>query len=424
MSSSPWTAASLPEPSATAPAVGTLRPATRIHVGDGVRAQVPALVAVHGRRVLVVVDPFLATGAHFIALLEAMEASGLQLRVVTDVVAELPVASLSGPAAAAREHDADVVLGFGGGSALDAAKLVSLLATYGGPLQRFYGENQVPGPVLPVVAVPTTAGTGSEVTPVAVVSDPERELKVGVSSPYLVPVAAIVDPELTHGVPASVTAHSGIDSLVHAVESFTARRLDVDWAGTPPVFTGRNALSDPVSLEAARRLGPWLAVAVREPGNAKARREVALGSLLGGLAFGSTGTHLCHAIQYPLGAMTHTPHGLGTGLMLPYVLDVIREDPEVAGRMATLHAALEGLGPREGTASGLVSTTAELGRQLGLPTSLADIGLDRSALPRVAALTMASSRLVAIAPVDVTPDLVLHILYRAWAGDLTERSDA
>lgn len=415
--------ASLPEPTAGC-ASGTLRPAARIHFGDGVRAQVPALVAVHGRRVLVVVDPFLAAGAHFLAVRDAMEAAGLAVHVVQDVVPELPVASLEGPAAAAREHRADVVLGFGGGSALDAAKLVSLLATHGGPLERYYGENEVPGPVLPVVAVPTTAGTGSEVTPVAVVSDPTRELKVGISSPYLVPAAAVVDPELTHAVPATVTAHSGIDSLVHAVESFTARRLDMDWTGTPPVFTGRNVLSDPASLEAARRLGPWLAVAVREPGNAEARREVALGSLLGGLAFGATGTHLCHAIQYPLGAMTHTPHGLGTGLMLPYVLDELRADPEVAERMGALHAALDGLAPRDGTASGLVARTAELGHEIGLPASLADIGLERSALPRVAELALASSRLVAIAPVDVTQDLLLKILERAWMGDLTERSPA
>ena len=286
------------------------------------------------------------------------------------------------------------------------------------------GENQVPGPIVPIVAVPTTAGTGSEVTPVAVVSDPERELKVGISSPFLVPAVAIVDPEFTLGSPATVTAFSGIDALVHAVESYTARPLDVDWSAPLPVFTGRNALAEPIALQAARHLGPWLSVAVRQPEDRRARQEVAVGSLLGGLAFGSTGTHLCHALQYPIGAMTKTPHGLGTGLMLPYMLDALLVESENAVRIAALGAALEDLPAEQASPDRTISRIVAINREIGVPATLAEIGLDRDQLPRIADLALGSARLLAIAPVEPSRDLLLEILERAHHGVLTDRSVA
>lgn len=406
------------------PDIGTLRLPARVHVGYGARAQLPEVVGLHGRRALAVVDPFLVGTPVLTSIVDGLIAAGIQVQVQSDITPELPVDTLTSAAEVAREYGADVVLAIGGGSALDAAKVVALLSRYDGPLSRYYGENLVPGPVVPIVAVPTTAGTGSEVTPVAVVSDPDRELKVGISSPFLVPVAAIVDPELTLGAPASVTAFSGIDALVHAVESYTARELPVDWAAPQPVFTGRNALIEPIALQAAGHLGPWLPVAVREPGNREARHEVALGALLGGVAFGSTGTHLCHALQYPIGAMTKTPHGLGTGLMLPYVLDVLRRDDAVAARIARLGAALEHLPADDASAERTRTRVVEINAQIGVPASLAEIGLDRDQLPHIADLALRSARLLAIAPVDPTRDLLLEVLESAHTGTLTHRSAA
>lgn len=405
----------MPEP------LGTLRLPARVHFGYGARAQLPEIVAVHGRRVLAVVDPFLEKTPHFTAVLESLTAAGLDVRTHSDIVPELPVDTLDAGAAVAREYGAEVIVAIGGGSALDAAKLIALLAVHKGPLSRYYGENLVPGPVVPIVAVPTTAGTGSEVTPVAVVSDPDRELKVGISSPFLVPAAAVVDPELTLGAPASVTAFSGIDALVHAVESYTARPLETDWAATLPVFTGRNVLVESIALQAAGKLGPWLPVAVREPGNREARHEVALGALLGGVAFGSTGTHLCHAIQYPVGALTKTPHGLGTGLLLPYVLDTLRADAETATRIANFGAALEGIPANEASAERTLSRVVEINREIGVPPTLAEIGIGRDQLPQIADLALKSARLLAIAPVDPSRDLLLDILGRAHAGALNDR---
>lgn len=401
-------------------ACGTLRLPARVHFGYGVRAQLPEVVAVHGRRVLAVVDPFLAGSPVLSEAVTALTSAGLDVRVHADVTPELPVDTLDAGAAVAREFGAEVILAVGGGSALDAAKLIALLSTHDGPLSRYYGENLVPGPVMPVVAVPTTAGTGSEVTPVAVVSDPERELKVGVSSPFLVPVAAVVDPELTLTAPAGVTAFAGIDALVHAVESYTARSVDLDWTGPVPVFTGRNALAEPMALRAAADLGPWLPVAVDQPANRQARAHVARGALLAGIAFGSTGTHLCHALQYPIGAMTKTPHGLGTGLLLPYAIDVLRAEPTVADRLSELGAALDGR--PTGSAERTLERVVAINREIGVPATLAEIGVGRDQLPRIADLGLRSARLLAIAPVEPTRDLLLDLLERAHAGKLNEVS--
>ena len=400
----------------TAELTGTLRLPSRIHFGYGTRHQLPTLLALHGRRVLAVVDPFLPGTAIFGEVLESIEAAGLEVAVYSDIQPELPVESLDRAGVFAREFAPDVVLAVGGGSALDAAKLIGLLAAHGGPLSRYYGENAVPAAVVPIVAVPTTAGTGSEVTPVAVVSDPERALKVGVSSPYLVPVAAVIDPEFTFGAPATVTAYSGIDALVHLVESYTASPLAVDWTGAVPVFTGRNVFSELIALQGIRQLGEWLPVAVAEPHDRRAREEVAFGSLLGGMSFGPTGTHLSHALQYPLGALTKTPHGLGTGLMLPYVLQALASDTAVAERIAAVGSALGAP-----TADGAIAALAAINRSIGVPASLAEIGITVDQLPEIADLALASARLIAISPVPATRELLLQILHNAHAGSLTER---
>jgi alcohol dehydrogenase len=395
-----------------------------VHVGFGTRAHLPDVLAVHGRRVFAVVDPMLAGTPLITEVLDAITAAGLQVRVHSDITPELPVGTLDTAGGLAREYRPDVVLAVGGGSSLDAAKLLALLARHEGPLNRYYGENAVPGPVVPIVAVPTTAGTGSEVTPVAVVSDPERELKVGISSPFLVPSFAVVDPELTLGAPRGVTAFAGIDALVHAVESYTARELELDWSAPLPVFTGRNSLAEPVALQAAARLGPWLPVATNSPGDRTARAAVAEGALLAGIAFGSTGTHLCHALQYAVGALTKTPHGLGTGLLLPYALDAMQADAEIGTRLATFGAALEGMPAAEASPARTIARVREINRAIGVPATLAEIGVGRDQLPRLAELGLASTRLLAIAPIEPTREALLAILEHAHAGTPADRSAA
>lgn len=404
---------------------GTLRLPGRIHFGYGTRAQLGEVLGLGGRRVLAIIDPFLLGTALFTEVTAALENDGFVLAVYSDIQPELPVASLEAAAEFAREFAPDAVLAIGGGSAIDAAKLVALLLTHGGPLSGYYGENAVPGTTVPLVAVPTTAGTGSEVTPVAVISDPEREMKVGISSPFLIPVAAIVDPEFTLGAPASVTAFSGIDALVHAVESFTATRLDLGWTAALPVFTGQNVFSDALALRAVEELGRWLPTAVTHPDDREAREHVALGSLLAGISFGATGTHLSHALQYPIGALTKTPHGLGTGLMLPFVLDACRADPDAAERIAAVGVALgsSAMDTQERVDDALAAIV-ELNRAIAVPATLAELGVTVAQLPRIAELALGSQRLVGMSPVPVTAELLLDILEHAHAGRLSERSNA
>jgi alcohol dehydrogenase class IV len=397
---------------------GTLRLPAAIHFGFGTRAQIPRLLAEHGKRVFAVADPFLANSPQFTSLVRDARAAGLTVTIYTDVKSELPVDSLTVAGSAASDFAPDVILAYGGGSSLDAAKLIALLVAHGGPLSTYYGENAVPGPVLPIIAVPTTAGTGSEVTPVAVISDPAQEMKVGISSHYLIPRAAVVDPELTIGAPPSVTAFAGIDALVHALESFTASELPLTWSGTLPLFTGRNLFADHFALEAIRNIAPYLAAAVADSQDREAHEHVALGSLLAGMSFGPTGTHLSHALQYPIGAITKTPHGLGTGLMIPYVLQAcVAVLPE---RLAAIDAAMGGTNTNELVAAqSAVDRVAALGAEIGIPASLAEIGVERDQLSRIAQLALRSKRLVAISPIGSDLSLLTTILEAAFAGDRT-----
>jgi alcohol dehydrogenase class IV len=397
-------------------AVGVLRLPDHIQVGLGARHSLLPAVLSLGRRVFVVVDPFLATTSDFAEIMKELRSAGIEVTTYTSVVPELPLHSVDSAAEAARGVTPEVIIGYGGGSALDLAKLVALLLTFAGPLSKYYGENRIPGPVLPIIAVPTTAGTGSEVTPVAVISDPQRELKVGISDASLIPRFAIVDPELTIGAPAAVTAHSGIDALVHAIEALTAGERQPEWSETLPVFVGRNRLSSILAWEAIRAIGASLTTAVAEPSNLQAREQMAWGSVLAGMAFGSAGTHLSHALQYPIGALTKTPHGLGTGMMLPYVLQASRDasEPELTRVADALGVERDSAGS---SAQAAIDRVAEIVAEIGVPLSLAEIGITQDQLPRIAELALGVTRLAGNASIPATPELLASILDAAWRGD-------
>lgn len=393
-----------------------LRVPDHVHVGRGARASIAPSVARLGGRAVIVADPFLVGSAPLTELLAELDERGVATCVYSQVVPELPVDGVVAAANAVRDHDPDVVVGFGGGSALDLAKLVALLLRHPEPLSQYYGENAVPGPVVPIVAVPTTAGTGSEVTPVAVVSDPDRELKVGVSDAAIVPRVAVVDPELTVGAPPSVTAYSGIDALVHATEAHTAGVREPDWSAPLPIFVGRGALTSRIALEAVAAIGGSLPRAVADGGDLAARERMAYGSMLAGMAFGTAGTHLSHALQYPIGAITKTPHGLGTGLMLPYVLQACL--PATVPQLVEIGDALglPATGSDEARAQAAVDRIAAIVAGIGIPVSVADIGVEREQIPRIAELAAGVSRLAgnAAVPGDVT--LLTAILDAAFAG--------
>jgi alcohol dehydrogenase len=373
-------------------------------------------------RVLVVTDPTLAAGEAVGRVLASLRAAGVEADVFDGGVPELPLEVVLDAIRCARALAPQCVIGVGGGSSIDLAKLVSLGVAHGEDLRSFYGEEQVPGPVAPVIGVPTTAGTGSEVTPVAVLTDPEAVLKVGISSRHLIPTYAVVDPVMTYGCPPSVTAHAGIDALAHAVEAYTAARRELP-TGSDAVFVGKNSLSDAFAIVAVRRIGPNLVSATRdEPG---ARAALAHGSLCAGLAFGSAGTAVAHALQYPIGARTHTPHGLGTGLLLAYAMRFNR--PVRTGELADVARAMGVAGDGhedERAADAAVTGVAELASAVGVPSSLAELGVAEDELPQLARLALGVSRLIANNPRVLGEPELVEILRAAWRGELSRRGPA
>ncbi|MET1008354.1 MAG: iron-containing alcohol dehydrogenase [Propionibacteriaceae bacterium] len=408
--------ATRPAPPAATP-FGLLRSPHALFFGAAQRAVLGRETATLGQDALVCTDARLASDPQFAAMVADLEAHGVQVTVWSDTAPELPTGSIDSCYAFARTKAVDVVVGVGGGTCIDMAKAVALLLSHGGPLEQYYGEAKVPGAVLPIVAVPTTAGTGSEVTPVCVVSDSRRELKTGISSPHLVPTVSICDPELTLSCPPALTASVGADALTHLVESFTAVRRDPSTTSESRVFIGKNVISDNYCRWGLQLLGRSLVRVFADPTDAAARSDVMLAATAGGFALGVAGTAAAHALQYPLGAMTHSPHGVGVGVLLPYVMryNVAERLPEfgeiarllgVTGPMAESDLALAG-----------VEAVERILTQIGIPKTLAELGLGADQLDDVARLSLASKRLVENNPRPLGQAEMLEITQAAFAGD-------
>jgi alcohol dehydrogenase len=400
------------------------RSPAHILFGRGARAAITAVVRGIGNSALICSDSAVLAQPAAMEIIDALRGAGVAVTVFEDTQPELPLACVEQAIAASLAMPRlDVVIGLGGGSALDLAKLVALGRTHDGPLARFYGECLVPGPCLPVVAVPTTAGTGSEVTPVAVVDDPARGIKVGISSPFMVPTAAICDPELTLSCPTRITAFSGIDALAHAVEAFTAKRRAPEFESYPAeVFQGKNALSDVSALEAVRRISVSLERAVTDGSDIEARESMLFGSLCAGLAFAAAGTAGAHALQYAVGAATHTPHGLGVGLLLPYVLSFTQ--PTCEPELRALGLAL-GIAEDYGDAAhAAIEEIRRLALAVGVPATLKELGVSRADLPRLAHEASAVTRLLRNSPTVLDDEALLRILEASHEGELVGRREA
>ncbi|MBO3761459.1 iron-containing alcohol dehydrogenase [Ciceribacter sp. L1K22] len=395
---------------------GTLRAPQELLFGAGQRHALGGIAAALGQRALIVTDARLAADDDFVALVGKVRDAGLAVLVDSSTLPDVPVEAASTSAKEARSFAPDLVIGIGGGSCLDMAKCVALLLAHGGRSQDYYGENNVPGPVLPIIAVPTTAGTGSEVTPVAVLSDSERSLKVGISSPHLIPTVSICDPDLTMSCPPSLTAIAGADALTHAIEAFTAIRRDpVPGITRQRVFIGKNELSDQFALRAITLLWQGLEPACRNGGDRAAREKVMLGATLAGLAFGVAGTAAAHAIQYPVGALTHTAHGLGVACLMPYVMTW--NAPVIGNELARIAQAAGLDGPEE-----VIPELASLFARIGIPSTLSELGLEESRIGWVAEQSMGISRLIQNNPRPLTPEDMHNLVAAAHRGDRSSLS--
>lgn len=390
---------------------GTIRAPRELVFGSGQRHSLGRIANKLGSRALVVTDARLAADAEFAATIEQLEKAGLAVRVDDSTLPDVPVDSAAASAAAARDFAPDVVVGIGGGSCLDMAKCLAVLLTHGGRPQNYYGEYNVPGPVMPIIALPTTAGTGSEATPVAVLSDAERSLKVGISSPHIIPTASICDPDLTLTCPPGLTAVAGADALTHAIEAFTAIRRDpVAGIAQERVFIGKNAFSDHFALRAISLLWQGLEAAYKDGSNTRAREKVMMGATFAGLAFGVAGTAAAHAIQYPVGALTHTAHGAGVACLMPYVMRW--NAPQISGELAEIAGAtgLDG-------ADEVIPAVAALFSRLGIAPTLRELGLEEDRLDWVAEQSCGIARLVQNNPRPLPLPDMRKLIAAAYSGD-------
>jgi alcohol dehydrogenase class IV len=398
---------------------GAFRSPRYLIVGPGQRRALPKYVAQNGSKALLVTDARMAGDAEFKALAASIEAAGIAVTVFDGTIAELPLECIAAGVELGHKAGADVIVGIGGGSCIDAAKVIALLLTFGGKAADYYGEFKVPGPTMPVIALPTTSGTGSEVTPVAVLADAERAVKIGVASPYLIPHVAICDPELTYSCPPSLTAHSGADAMTHAIEAFTnLRRPLADDLVHDHVFLGKNALSDQFALGAISDIAASLKRAYDNGADKAARQRLMAGATKAGLAFGTAGTAAAHAVQYPVGAMTHTAHGLGVAVLMPHVMAFNR--PYCEAELAEIADAMGAGGNNvSDKAQKAIDAVAALFASVGIPRTLADLGITREQLPTVVEQALGSVRLVKNNPRPLDKTSMAILVEGAFTGDHT-----
>lgn len=359
-----------------------------ILVKRGGSAQLAKLAQEQGAsKVLIVTDPGVLSAGLLEKALPQFKELHIPVHLFSDVQADPSVVVIEKAVQVAQEYQADCVIGFGGGSSMDVAKLVALLSLGKEKLSDIYGIGNVKGPRLPLILVPTTAGTGSEATKSSVVTVSESEKK-GVLSPHLLPDLALLDAELTLGLPAHVTAATGIDAMVHAIEAFTTKHL-------------KNPLADCLAKEALRLLSNNLHKAVMSGSDIEARENMLLGACLGGMAFTNAPVAGVHALAYPIGARFHIPHGLSNSLVLA---PVMRFNLEVAHAMyADLGQIIKpGLqGSTREQATQLVDYLGGLAGELGLPTRLSQVGIAEKDIDQLAVDAMLQTRLLMNSPREI-----------------------
>ena len=345
---------------------------TKIISGIGSTAEIiKELNDLHAKKVLLITDPGLVQAGVAQQVVEMLKQAAVEVEIFDAVEPDPSIQVATKAAEMAKNVKANVLIALGGGSAIDTAKSAALLVTNGGYLKDYAGVNKVVKPILPLIAVPTTAGTGSEVTIFAVMSDPEKQEKFTISGALIAPAVAVLDPLLTLKLPPSVTAFTGMDALTHAIEAFTSSIAQ--------------PATDALALSAIKLVLKHLPVAVGRGDNIKARDGMLQASLLAGIAFNNAFLGLAHAIASPLGGHFHVPHGLANAVMLPYVMEynlptAVRRYAEI-GRALGLQAV--GDTPRA-VAEKTVAAITQLARDINIPEKLSNIGAKEELLPLVA----------------------------------------
>ncbi|MBC3869371.1 iron-containing alcohol dehydrogenase [Undibacterium oligocarboniphilum] len=369
----------------------------------GAARQLGTLVSKHYpacRHLLLITDQgFLKTG-QVQPVLDSLHSEKLQVSVFADVIADPPEAIVLEAAHNARELGVDLVIGLGGGSSMDVAKLIAVLTQNTQSLSTMYGIDNVTGKRLPLIQIPTTAGTGSEVTPISIVTT-GATTKMGVVSPQLYADIAVLDASLTVGLPSKVTAATGIDAMVHAIEAYTTRHK-------------KNPVSDMLARQALKLLWNNIDQACTNGQNLVARQSMLLGAMMAGQSFANAPCAAVHALAYPIGGIFHVPHGLSNSLVLPHVLrfNAVAAS-ELYAELADIIAP-DARGSNEARCNALISAMEDLAFRTGIETRLRQVGIQQQDLDRLAADAMLQTRLLGNNPREVGLTDARAIYAAAW----------
>lgn len=379
-------------------------PSTVIAGAGALRELAPQLARRGLSRVLLVTDSYMVSSGLAARVASDLAATGIAVEIFAEVQPDPSEENVLAGFARLQASGAQAVVALGGGSPIDCAKVIAVLPTNPGPISRFMGRHQVPAAGLPLFAIPTTAGTGSEVTKVAVITDTRRDVKMMMLDVHLMPAVALVDFELTLTMPAALTAAVGIDTLTHGIEAYVSR------LATP--------LTDPLALSCIRLCGEHLEAAWREPGNRVAREGMMLAATHGGMAFSNSSVALVHGMSRPIGALFHVPHGISNAMLLPAVTRF--SVPGAVARYAAVARALRWSrsGEDDQTAAAtLVDGLEALNHRLNVPTLgnylVAQATRFADALPKMAHDALASGS-PANNPVVPTADQIIDLYRRAW----------
>lgn len=380
----------------------TFTGAKKIIFGKGKINNLPlCLEEIKAVRPLIVIDPTISALGVKEKLEDMLRATGIETLFFEDVTPEPEVAKADECARIAAEANIDSVVGIGGGSAMDIAKAISVLVPHKAKAEEFLGLDKVPGPGLPTVMVPTTAGTGSEVTFTAVFLIPELKKKAGINSPYLYPHIALLDPELTLTLPPMATATTGIDALSHAIESYTS--------------INASPMSELFSLKAIELISQNLRIAVHNGSNIEARSQMLLGSLYAGLGLANAGVTAVHALSYPLGGRYGISHGLGNTILLPHVMafNLPGAMEKFAHIATTMGEITDNLSIRE-AANLAVESVHNLIEDCGINISLEDLQVPEEDFETLAREALTVTRPLGNNPRKVDIEDAIEIYRAAW----------
>ncbi|HEX2943706.1 MAG TPA: iron-containing alcohol dehydrogenase [Rhodopila sp.] len=375
-------------------------------VAGGAVRQIADVLAKFGlSRPLVVTDPFMVSSGHVRNCLDPLAAAGISVSVFSDTVPDPTDTVIEAGVAELRKGSFDCLIGFGGGSPIDTAKAMAILAAGGGKMRDYKVPFAADQGALPVIAVPTTAGTGSECTRFTVITDTERDEKMLIAGLGALPLAAVVDYELTYSVPPRTTADTGVDSLTHALEAYVSKRA--------------NPVSDALALSAMALIGANIRTAYAEPRNAAAREAMMLGATEAGLAFSNSSVALVHGMSRPIGAHFHVPHGLSNAMLLPAITRFSVPGAEARYAEASRRIGFAAQGDSDSVAAAKLVTGLEaLNKELSVPTP-AEFGIKEDAWNGKMAL-MAEQALASGSPGNnprvPTAQEIIGLYREVWTG--------